>query len=235
MLRTFMRPAVAPHTTLGGSMMIAIWFVAGCLAVAVPFYLYHDPFDLWPSIYAAGFGGTVYLFALLYYLYKTKITMKMKLLVGSLVGIFLVASAVSWGTLDAMSRYQQKLLAKIRVVIGEGILVGEDVTVRGIPVYAAYHRQQGKKKGIGTLFREIHKKHIRQNMSGEEMFVDDLSMNGANKTYVNFYGDTSVVLVSIDTVALGREKLFVNANGDTGRLQTITNISARGVDYERNN
>ncbi|MBI2427561.1 MAG: hypothetical protein HYV29_01945 [Ignavibacteriales bacterium] len=211
-------------------MMIAIWFVAGCLAVAVPFYIFHDPFDLWSSLHAAGIGGTIYLFAFLYYLSKTEITMKFRILAGSLIGVFLVANGVYWSTADKMSAYQRALLSKIRLVIGEGILVSEDVTERGMPVFASYHKQTGKKKGIVTLFKEMHGKKMK-----DDMFPGPYIETDPSKRFVYFYGDTAVVLVSVDTVARGREELFVNANGNTGRLQTTTRITARGVDYERNN
>lgn len=211
-------------------MLIAIWFVAGCLAVAVPFYLFHDPFDLWPSLYAAAVGGTIYLIAFLYYVSKTEIKMNYKMLTGSLIAVFLITNGVYWGTSDAMSTYQRNLLSKIRLVIGEGILVSEDVTERGMPVYAAYHTQKGKKKGVVTLFKEMHGSKMK-----DDMFPGPYAEYDATRRFVHFYGDTAVVLVSVDTVARGREELFVNANGNTGRLQTTTRITARGVDYERTN
>lgn len=211
-------------------MMIAVWFVAGCIAVGVPFYLFDDPFDLWPSLYAAAVGGTVYLFAFLYYVSRTAITMKFKVLTGFLIALFLVTNSAYWGTSDAMSAYQRELLSKIRVAIGQGILVSEDVTERALPVYASYHTQKGKKNGIVTLFKKMHGSKMK-----DEMFPGPYPEYDATKRFVQFYGDTAVVLVSIDTVARGREELFVNANGNTGRLQTTARITARGVDYERNN
>jgi hypothetical protein len=34
--------------------MIFFWLFAGCLFVSVPFYLFYDPYTLWPALYASG-------------------------------------------------------------------------------------------------------------------------------------------------------------------------------------
>ncbi|MFA6455463.1 MAG: hypothetical protein WCW40_01480 [Bacteroidota bacterium] len=211
-------------------MMKAAWFIAGCIAVVLPFYLFQDPFDLWPSVYAASYGGSAYLLAFLYYVVTTKVKTRLKIITGALIVVFIATNFLFISTQENMSRYQRSLLTKIRVAIGEGILLSEDVTERALPVYGAYKDQKGKKKGVGTVFRELHKDKIH-----DDIFVSTSTEYDASKRYVHFYSDTAVTLISVDTVARGTNGAFVNVNGSTGKLQSTTTITARGVTYERNN
>lgn len=210
--------------------MKVVWFIAGCFAVVLPFYLYQDPFDLWPSVYAASYGGSVYLLAFLYYVVTTNGRTRLKIITGVLIVAFITANFLFLSTQESMSRYQRSLLTKIRVAIGEGVLLSEDVTERALPAYGAYKDQKGKKKGISTVFRELHKDKIHENM-----FVSTSMEYDASKRYVHFYSDTAVTLISVDTVARGTDGAFGNVNGSTGKLQSTTTITARGVTYERNN
>lgn len=209
--------------------MIVLWLLAGSLLVSVPYYIFYDPYNLWPSVYAGGIGAAIYLVALLAYFMKKGNSIKKNALLSAVTLIFFVCSYLQWTTMDAMSSWQRSMLGTIRTIIGSDIFQSEDICDRTIPVYAAYHKQKGKKKNIVPLFSEIHAGKIKEGMYPMNSKPD------FSKRYVHFSGDTMVTLVSVDTVARGLHADFQNANGSTGRVQTTTTLSAHEVHHERNN
>ena len=210
--------------------MIFIWLLVGTLMVSVPFYIFYNPYDLWPPIIAGGIGAAVYLLALAVKVIRSERSSKLKMIVATSTLVILALNYIGWSSMNDMSTYQRSTLAKIRTVIAEGIFIGDDVNTRAMPVFVQYHKTMGKKKGIVTIFKNIH----GNKMKGD-MFLSEDSQNDASKRYVHFYGDTMVVLTSIDTIARGLKSEFANANGSSGRVQTTTTITAKGVTYERNN
>ena len=209
--------------------MIVLWLLAGSLLVTVPYYIFYDAFNLWPSVYAGGIGAAIYLIALVVYFTKKGNTMKWNALLSAIVLIFCISSYFHWTMMDAKSSWRRSLLGKIRTVIGANIFQDEDICKRTIPVYAVFHKQKGKKKSIVPLFKEIHAGKVKNGMYPMSSYPD------FSVRYVHFSGDTMVTLVSVDTVARGLQISFKNANGSIGHLQTTTTLSAQGVHHERNN
>ncbi|MFA6439276.1 MAG: hypothetical protein WCX28_08210 [Bacteriovoracaceae bacterium] len=209
--------------------MIFLWLVGGTVLVVVPFFLWHDPYSLWPSLYAGGIGAAVYLIALQFYFMRKSPKTGMNILFGVVLAVLLVTSYSHWKTMDTMSAWQRTRIGLIRAVIANGIFVSEDVCERSVPVFAAFHKQQ-KKKGIAPLFAEFHAGKINNGL-----FPTTYSEYNPTRRYVHYQSDTAVVLVSVDTVAQGLQSDYRNADGSTGRVQVMTTLTSREVRYERNN
>jgi hypothetical protein len=210
--------------------MIIIWLFAGCIFVSLPFYLFYDPYTLWPSLYASGIAAAVYLVALLIYFLRKRPGKIMSVVVSAIVVLLLVTSVLHWRSMDTMTAWQRAQLGRIRTVISDNILVSEDVCDRSLTVFAAYHSQPGTKKNIVPLFAEMYGGKIRNGF-----FPSANTQGDHTRRYVRYQGDTAVALISVDTVAHGISPAFANFNGSRGRLQTTTIITAEGVRYERNN
>jgi hypothetical protein len=210
--------------------MVFIWLIAGSLLVSVPFYVFHDPYDLWPSLYAGGIGAAVYLSALVLYFIKTHPGKKLNIVVAACAVLLLVTSVLHWRTMDTMSRWQRERLALIRSFIAQSIFVNEDVCERAIPVFSEFRKQRVAGKKIAPLFAEIYKGKMK---NGFFPSVDGDYQPSVR--YVRYEGDSAVILISVDTVAFGVRSDFVNLNGSTGRLQMTTRLTGKGVRYERNN
>lgn len=213
--------------------MIFIWLIAGCLLVSVPFAIAFDPYNLWPSVYAGGYGAAVYLTALLIYSWRTNNSKRFNSIVSVVMLLFFIASGFHWTTMDTMTAWQRGLLGKIRSVIAHGIFYAEDVSERALPVYAAYHQQKGKKKSIVELFNATYQKNLQNGMfvrTYKEGFDYD-----PNKRYVQTVGNDAVVLISVDTVARGMNQEFRNIDGSIGRVEMKTTLTAKEVRNERVN
>lgn len=210
--------------------MIVFWLVAGCLSVSVPFYLFYDPYTLWPSLYASGIAAAVYLIVLLVYFLRQRPGTILSVLASAVVVLLLTTSVLHWRRMDEVTAWQRAQLGRVRTVISDNMLMSEDACERSIPVFAAYHSQSGTRKSITALFAEMHAGKIK-----EGLFPSAYPDNDRSRRLVRYLADTAVVLISVDTVAHGMRPDYRNINGSIGRLQTTTTLTARGVRYERNN
>ena len=210
--------------------MVIFWLIAGTIMVSVPYYIFYNPYDLWPSVISAGIGAALYLIALFINTIRSQLTGRYKMIT-TISGVLVLAMCfIGWSSMYQMSHYQRSTLNKIRTVIAEGIFLAEDINDRATPVFVQYHKQTVEKKGIVTLFKNMH----GGKMKGE-MFPTEYPASDPSKRLVRFFGDTMVVLNSVDTVAQGMNREFANFNGSVGRVQTTTILTAKGVTYERNN
>lgn len=212
--------------------MIFLWLIAGSLLVSVPFYIFHDPYDLWPSLYAGGIGAAVYLIALVAYFIKTHPRKKLNAIIAVFAALLLVTSVLHWRTMETMTRWQRERLAMVRTMIGSAVFVSEDVCDRAIPALAEYHKQRGAGKAIAPVFADMYAEKIKDGvfLNPAKEFNDMPSIR-----FVRYEGDSAVLLISIDSVAFGERRDFHNLNGSTGRMQMTTRLTAKGVRYERNN
>jgi hypothetical protein len=210
--------------------MVFVWLIAGCVFVSVPFYLFYDPFTLWPSLYASGIAAAVYHAALLMYFLRKRPGTLVSIAVPCIALLLLVTSVLHWRTMDVITAWQRAQLGRVRTLIADNILLNDDVCNRSLPVLAAYHAQSGKAKNVVPLFVDMYAGKIN-----DGLFPSTDPYDKSTRRYVSYQGDTAVVLISVDTVAYGSDPHYRNINGSTGRLQRTTTLTARGVHYERNN
>jgi hypothetical protein len=210
--------------------MMIFWLLAGCIFVSVPFYLFYDPYTLWPSLYASGIAAIVYIVTLLIYFLRQRPGKTLSILVSAIAALLLVTSVIHSRTMDTMTAWQRAQLGRIRTLVSDNILTSSDACDRSIPVFAAYHSQPGVKKNIVPLFAEMYAGKIKNGL-----FPSAYLENDCTTRYVRYLGDTAIVLISVDTVAKGISPDFRNINGRAGWLQTTTTMTAREVRYERNN
>ena len=209
--------------------MPIIWIVFGVLMAAVPYGLFNVPKDPWPSIIAGGIGAGLFAIVLIIATMRNKVFSKKERIFSALIFIVMVTSILfSWQTSYEQSSFARSLLARIRADIGTSIF--QDYTYDAmLPPFRMYCLQKPAKKiPIGDLFVKMNKSRI---VNGRCIFENQ----EYSITYLKEVTPSGVTLISVDSVAHGRDPLFANMNGQTGRLQTKSVLTEKGVRYEREN
>ncbi|MCX6138172.1 MAG: hypothetical protein NTV54_11830 [Ignavibacteriales bacterium] len=209
--------------------MAIVWMVVGSLMVVVPFLLFDNPIDPWPSIIAGGIGGTLFVMVFVFYvLWKTPFSKLVKVVSVSISLIAIVGTVISWTTMYEMSHFQQSLLKSIRTSIGYTIL--QDCAYGLVlPPLRTYHEQKASAHSpIGKIFLATNRERIHDGfcrVPDEPCYFDIRPL----------ITDSVVTLTMVDSVAHGDKDGFANANGLRGRLQVSAVLTEKGVRYERQN
>ena len=209
--------------------MILIWFVVGLLMVAVPFWFFSVPLDPWSSVTAGAIGGALFLLVIVIVTLRSSVfSRRNSVSTAILLAVMLVTMSITWKTSYDQSHFQRATLGKIRTIIGEGICIDRCVSPT-LRTLGAYHAQkQPRKTPVAKLFINLYSSRIKD---GLFITPNDQFMI----TYVRDASDGGVSLVSVDSVARGKDPLFKNLDGQTGRLQLKSTVTEKGVRYEREN
>ncbi|MGA7160819.1 MAG: hypothetical protein WBZ48_07445 [Bacteroidota bacterium] len=209
--------------------MAIVWFFIGAAMVIGPFMIFHVPMDPWPGVVAAGIGGTVFVLLLFSFtILRTPFTRRIKLLSCAVFAIMLIASFVSWKTMYDMTHYQRTILAKIRTVIGDGIIESACYDAMYPPFRKYYEQARSPRIPIGKIFLAVNKERIHDKVykfDGDEFIQSSLDN----------ISDSSITVRMVDSVARGEDLNFINFNGLKGRLQFRAVLREKGVRYEREN
>jgi len=209
--------------------MAIVWLVIGAVMVVVPFFLFNTPMDPWPSVTAGAIGAGVFVLVLFIATVRSALFSQKAKIISALVFVAAVVSiSITWETSYEQSYFQRNTLAKIRTIIGEGIFQNFTFDAMLPPLRAYYLQKPAKKTPIGNLFMKINKDRINNGVYRFENIQYEI-------TYVRDVSESAVTLVSVDSVARGKDPSFANLNGQTGRLQVKAVLTEKGVRYERQN
>lgn len=209
--------------------MTIIWLIIGVLMAVVPFWLFNTPMDPWSSVTAGAIGAGIFVLILFIATIRSALFSRKAKIYSAL---FLVATVVvvstTWTTSYEQSHFQRRTLVKIRTIIGEGIFQAYTYDAMLPPFRSYYLQKPARKTPIGNLFMTINKDRINNGV-----YLADGQMYSI--TYLRDVSESGVTLISVDSVARGRDLAFANVDGQTGRLQVKAVLTEKGVRYEREN
>ncbi|HTY38804.1 MAG TPA: hypothetical protein VMH23_16915 [Bacteroidota bacterium] len=207
-----------------------LWIVAGVILVSAATFLTPVTTDLWPAANVAGIVAFAYLVALLINTLRKPVRRRMQLAVGLAATITFAAIAYQWIRMEDRTHWQKELLMQIRGVIGRGICTME-MTGPLLKTLDLYHRQGANKTmTLADAFAKIRPgARPGSNIHKPEWEGDETTV------IVTVMSPDSIVLVSRDFAALGRDRQFKNFDGATGMVQEQYTLTARGMSHVSEN
>ena len=209
--------------------MTIIWLIIGLLMASVPFLLFSVPMDPWSSITAAAIGAGLFSMILLIATMRSAVFSNKARIYSAVIFFALVDSVIfSWNASYEQAHFSRDLLPKIRTHICEGIFQ-ESTYDAMLPPFRMYYLQKPSRKSpIGDLFLKINKDRINNGRYTSENQMYSI-------TYLKDVSSSGITLVSVESVACGKNPAFANMNGQSGRLQVKAVLTEKGVRYEREN
>jgi hypothetical protein len=212
------------------------WCAAGLLSVGVPYAVAADPFDQWNALTAGTIGGSLYTSALYIAHWRKFASATERNIAGLAVVLLIAGSSLQLYKQQQISQLQRENLRVIRTSIGEGIIVADKIYGPLLPILSAYHAQRnGVRKSISKVFRQRYAQDLSDGTFNQYPRYPDNPMVMDAVTIVTFPHDTLVQLQCIDSIAVGRDLRFRNANGQTGKLEFSATLTPEGISYERRN
>jgi len=209
--------------------MSIVWIVIGLIMAAVPFWFFSVPMDPWSGVNAGALGAGLFTVIFLVAILRHPVFSRNVRILTCIMFIIIAGSiSISWKAGYDQSHYQRQRLGEIRTVIGEGILKSYSTQAALKTLRAYYLQKPARKTPIGTLFLQVNKEWIKNGL----LFDEDPRYH---ITYLTDQTPSGITLVSVDSVARGRDDKFKNADGQTGRLQMRVTLTEKGVRHERDN
>ena len=209
--------------------MSIVWIIIGLIMAAVPFWLFSVPMDPWSGVNAGAVGAGLFAVIVVVAILRHPVfSRKARIYTALIFILFATAISVAWKTSYDQSHYQRQRLGEIRTVIGEGILESYSCQAALKTLRTYYMQKPGKRTPIGTLFLQVNNDCIK----------DGLMVDADPRFHITYLTDrtpTGITLLSVDSVARGRDEKFKNANGQIGRLQMRVSLTEKGVRHERDN
>ncbi len=211
------------------------WFLIGSACVGIPFFTFHHPYDLWPSVIAGIAGGIFFFLLLLVVGIKKYFSKKEQFFFGFVHSIFIVSFVAYSVVFYKTTLFQRENLGSIRSQIGSQIIIGDEIYNRAIPLLRTYYDQavQKKQKPLVEVFKSLY-----QNKINNGIFIPNTGIpnfTGPTWTFIQYSGDSLVKFICIDSIGKGLKADFKGFNGLMGKIQYTALITKGGVKYERNN
>jgi branched-subunit amino acid ABC-type transport system permease component len=186
--------------------------------------------ELWPAVNVAGIVALCFIIALLFYVLRNPIRTRAKVLAALVAAIALAAIAIQWVRMEERTHWQKDQLMRIRGVIGRGVCTVE-MTGHLLKTLDLYHRQStGKPRTIADAFAKVTPgAHLGMNIHKPEWAEDEMTI------VVTVMSPDSIVLVSRDLVAQGRDAAFRNYDGAKGMIQEKYILTTRGITHVSEN
>lgn len=210
--------------------IMLIWLASGVFLVVVAFFLPGNSPDLWEPLAASGVMGIAYIATLVIYCTRPPVSARRRWTTIGITILTLLAAGMGWVGQKEQSQWERETILSIREMIGRGVLF-HYVTVIFKEPYDAFHSQKGPvKQSLGQMFRSRYPGVVAgQNMHKPEWKAD------SSQIILGEVSEHGIGLVVVDPISRGRDPMFRNIGGRTGKLQERYTLTEGGLIHESEN
>jgi hypothetical protein len=210
--------------------ILILWLAGGVSFVTIAFFIPAQTNELWSQFYAAGIATVIYLIALLIYILRKSISMKIKIITACFSILALGSAVAASIEADIQSHWQQNRLLEVRGIIGRGEMLNKLSTPLLETLKQYYQNNSSGEKTLSQVFQNLHSGVVVGSNINKPQFDGDTT-----KVIVHTLERDRIILVSQETFIHGRNPDFLNLNGQKGMIQEKCTLTEKGVKYESEN
>ncbi|MFH0991417.1 MAG: hypothetical protein V1799_15525 [bacterium] len=217
---------------------ILSWLVVGVVLVSIAFFIPPESTELWPGLNLAMQVAAIYLLILLTYILREPIR-KLHRSVMWLIFLFVLGATFYLSyRFEEKSKWHGQQLHRILGVIKDGIRTAEAPKIL-LNTLEAYHRKQMKQqKNLAETFKTLYPKaEVGGNLFISDYFPGYFWGHNENplRIFLHSLEPGTIVLIAMDKFQEGKDPLFKNYDGKSGRSQCRYTLTEKGITYVTEN